>query len=828
MKDSVEILALITKDYPVINGDNNKFERLTKGFERDKYFNFLKVLKGNTIFSLNNNFKIEYVPKSSISAIKTSEPIDLYSSDKPKIQVNAIVGKNGSGKSTISEILYLMMYNLAVNEGFIKDENKTKIKRLKGFLNAILVVKLKNKFLAIDFEILDFFEYKYSKKDDSRGITFYCKEFDNNYNSSVDFKKNAIASFDFKDLFYMISLNYSMYGLNERKMGSWIKDIFHKNDMYETPIVINPYRRSGNIDVNIEDTQSNARVISNISKREHNNIKTLSSDYNYNQLNVFYDTNNPKSVFLNEELEDAFSSNLEIQKSSGYPYGVEIERHYNPYLYFDSELESENHKNKKIQNLDNFIPLYKDRLPVKDIASILLNISPKAFTVIHKYFYNIKSNKDLKEISTNLLRTENVKITVDLFSYYISKLFRIGITYRNQFGGLINSESNGFNEGEEFELTLKKVLMSESHACYKLKRVFYFINFSRGKNILTPTFEALSTNKEDQKENNIFAWNLNELNNNHSKYLNYLNHYEKSSNKPEYNNKSFYEIDKHFFEINDVSWRVPPPIFQTNCILQKNNKQETKVDLNELSSGESQIIYALQTILYHIINIESNEEYKNIILLLDEIELYYHPEYQRTFLTTLLTQINELNLSHIENVQIIFLTHSPFILSDIPSSNILRLKDGIPKIEERQTFGANIHDLLANDFFLENGFMGEFAKTQIEETIEYLNSEILKIEKSKLTEKLKNKGLKESKKKVYENELNEINKNLNSIKVKNSNRKFHQNVIGLIGEPVLRNKLGEMMASIMSNENKKKYLEEQFNIIAKNAGININNIKFED
>jgi predicted ATP-binding protein involved in virulence len=105
-------------------------------------------------------------------------------------------------------------------------------------------------------------------------------------------------------------------------------------------------------------------------------------------------------------------------------------------------------------------------------------------------------------------------------------------------------------------------------------------------------------------------------------------------------------------------------------------------------------------------------EYVNIIL--DEVELYHHPEMQRTYLDRLLKGMEALNLRKIKGINIIFSTHSPFILSDIPKHNILRLEEGMPSEKKfSQTFGANIHELLANHFFLDNGFMGEFAKDYI-------------------------------------------------------------------------------------------------------------------
>ena len=62
------------------------------------------------------------------------------------------------------------------------------------------------------------------------------------------------------------------------------------------------------------------------------------------------------------------------------------------------------------------------------------------------------------------------------------------------------------------------------------------------------------------------------------------------------------------------------------------------------------------------------------------------------------------------------------MLSDIKSTNILKIKDGIAQKynNAEQTFGANVHDLLANDFFMENGFMGEWAKYIISDLVLFL------------------------------------------------------------------------------------------------------------
>lgn len=63
------------------------------------------------------------------------------------------------------------------------------------------------------------------------------------------------------------------------------------------------------------------------------------------------------------------------------------------------------------------------------------------------------------------------------------------------------------------------------------------------------------------------------------------------------------------------------------------------------------------------------------------------------------------------------MTHSPFILSDIVSENILYLNDGQAKKVEGNTFGANYYDLLYDSFFFEKNSIGEVATHVISDMI---------------------------------------------------------------------------------------------------------------
>ena len=156
----------------------------------------------------------------------------------------------------------------------------------------------------------------------------------------------------------------------------------------------------------------------------------------------------------------------------------------------------------------------------------------------------------------------------------------------------------------------------------------------------------------------------------------------------------------------------------------------------KMSSGERALlnIFSRIELCDYLSRIQKND-FKlndNIMLLLDELDLYLHPEWQRNMITKIIDELKEIYPN--KNIQIIFSTHSPLMLSDVPQSNILWLKPDEKKVNlDNQTFGANIYDLYKNDFFL-NSFMGEFAKSEIDKIIKeiyVLYKEVLeyKIEK---------------------------------------------------------------------------------------------------
>lgn len=145
----------------------------------------------------------------------------------------------------------------------------------------------------------------------------------------------------------------------------------------------------------------------------------------------------------------------------------------------------------------------------------------------------------------------------------------------------------------------------------------------------------------------------------------------------------------------------------------------------ELSSGETSF-YTFFSRLYEKLNNykRSRNPKKNILIFIDEAEIGFHPEWNKRYFKWIIDFLNSLGSDF--NYQLIFTTHSPYLLSDLPSQNVLLLeksregKTEVVPSENYKSFASNIHELLATNFFMKEGFMGEFAKSKIEELIEYL------------------------------------------------------------------------------------------------------------
>ncbi|MGE7944082.1 AAA family ATPase [Lysinibacillus xylanilyticus] len=137
-----------------------------------------------------------------------------------------------------------------------------------------------------------------------------------------------------------------------------------------------------------------------------------------------------------------------------------------------------------------------------------------------------------------------------------------------------------------------------------------------------------------------------------------------------------------------------------------------------LSTGEESLLDIFSRIFQSSKKTMSRKWSEEIIIFIDEVENNLHPHWQKQIVNHLLRIIKLLFKN--KKIHLILTSHSPFIISDIPHTNIIMLerngdisnvKENIEDLE--RTFAGNIHTLLAHSFFMKNGLMGTFSKEKI-------------------------------------------------------------------------------------------------------------------
>lgn len=151
-----------------------------------------------------------------------------------------------------------------------------------------------------------------------------------------------------------------------------------------------------------------------------------------------------------------------------------------------------------------------------------------------------------------------------------------------------------------------------------------------------------------------------------------------------------------------------------------------------LSSGE-QVLLNLFSRLYEAITIDplkfTNKSYANLILL-DESEIGFHPEWQRSYISLLVEFLDALKITNstISDFQVLISTHSPILLSDIPNccTNYLkreRYGTTYKTVVESNTFAANVFNLYRMSFFMKEGLVGKFATKKVNDILERIDNE---------------------------------------------------------------------------------------------------------
>lgn len=116
----------------------------------------------------------------------------------------------------------------------------------------------------------------------------------------------------------------------------------------------------------------------------------------------------------------------------------------------------------------------------------------------------------------------------------------------------------------------------------------------------------------------------------------------------------------------------------------------------------------------------------NLLLCIDEGDLYLHPMWQIEFFDKLLKVLPNI---YSGDIQLLLTSHSPFLLSDLPKQNITILDKSIPGSSQDgmelkiNTFGGNLYDLYSEPFFLGEKRISDFAYNKIKSLITAIESQ---------------------------------------------------------------------------------------------------------
>lgn len=653
--------------------------------------NFRKRLKDGTLYKFYQNYlfldsqKREICLKNNnvnepVHSIVQPRELKLYTrKSNLKMNVSAVVGKNGSGKSTLFELFFLVVFLKSAKSNLLdlKDEIlktqerinllKTDIEINKGNLTSNMLDQNLDDLRTLIINNEDLEQQLYWENHHLNSIK-EAQNFANKnsiaveiyveingkvsrlsiLNNNVSFNDSSLidnlelTKQNIQDCFYSISLNYSLYGLNSKYLGKWIERLFHKNDAYHTPLVINPMRSNGDIDINKENDLAQSRILTNL---------------------------------------------------------------------VDSKLKQKEIVKGKVIDLIQFsIPskkLEKNNYYISRGANVLYPEKTEEVPKLVKIPEGYKDHQDLQSHDDNILTYFGIEkqpiglgdLDFELIKKYVSqKLFKIARTYTGyrKYLQKYDSSKQIISNIEKF---ISDLLEDSTHKTLKLRQLVNVLKYGILSNKDSAEMEfvyKVSNRSAGKWENGIFQLKF-------SDYALIINKaYQKALDS--YNEKS-----------KDKFSRKPELIeFVPNAFFVPEVRFKGEGRFESLSSGEQQYYNAINTIVYHILNLDTiDNHYTRVNIMFDEVELYFHPEFQRRFISDLLRSLNNLKLDKIKEVNISFSTHSPFILSDVPTSNILRLIDGVPQDLSNETFAANIYDLLNDDFFLKDGVIGEFAKQKI-------------------------------------------------------------------------------------------------------------------
>lgn len=414
--------------------------------------------------------------------------------------------------------------------------------------------------------------------------------------------------------------------------------------------------------------------------------------------------------------------------------------------------------------------------------------------VLQPLFEHIQS--EAKEINEKRV---NDNFQKDLFKNYV--VMDILCLFIKQMEKTNDYLTKGHINIKQKEFVEKLNGLNSTEALYLFLDIHYY-NINSTKQKLLPIEETKKFINYlfdiiDGLEKSFFNWNDKAI---------YLEK-EKTKEIVLYQNKLLNEIDKYYLGVEEKTGEV---------LFEKRHRIEGIINFEpsdrNLSSGENALLNFYSRIYDYfktnMIDVQSVSKAEFYLIFLDEADLGFHPKWKKKFVSATINFIQEFFKSLNLRVQIIFTTHDPLTLSDILNYNIVYLEEINNKktvvdknIHHKRSFGANITDLLADSFFIEDGLIGCFARDKINETIQWLNYKKLDLE------------VEELKKNRPEGDYNKAEiskiKELAGLKegIKNDNSYYHEKLIALVDEPILKTKLMEMYSEVFGENVKQSEIE---------------------
>lgn len=315
----------------------------------------------------------------------------------------------------------------------------------------------------------------------------------------------------------------------------------------------------------------------------------------------------------------------------------------------------------------------------------------------------------------------------------VSSIIQI-LFFKTKFQNSINAKNSFIlyrnNEGKN--ILLKDGNFMVSTPCYEVEQI-NISNSNIDLKITFPSFDYSATVnpflfniQKNKSTNEYFPQYPNKFHSNNIIGIDIRKERENTQNMMVENyliDKNFINLCKDIFEPYTLILDNQKNIYLKNYTTASGKVESvldtTGKDISMLSHGELQFL----NFINHLFNFSHKNTDKNtFIVFFDEIELSLHPNWQKRIIGNVIKYlINTKN----KKFHLIFLSHSPFILSDLPKENVIFLEKGEQKnpFENGQTFGANIHTLLSHGFFMRDGLMGEFAKEKINDVYNFLIGE---------------------------------------------------------------------------------------------------------